>query len=111
MPTFNLSFPVGVTDSPLVAIPNGTTGCTVSMTSTGWPAGTYQLDIFLSEDNGTTFPRSASMTMVSPPPIFHGGSPPWRMSFEVDALHPNQAKARITAPSAFNSTVTITPSS
>jgi hypothetical protein len=110
MATFSgqITFPAGVTDSPVVVVPPGVTGCDISLTVGGWPVGTYQLDVMLSQDGGLTFPLAASITMPSPPITFRNA--PYHLHFDVPAAISTHDKGRITAPASFTTTIMITPS-
>jgi len=114
----NRTIQAGVTDSPVLAVPQNIKQpgqafqLTIDMVWDNFPNGITTIEIFFSFDGGVTFPASASNT-YDMPHTFRG--PPPHLASIGYSLGPNDnpthAKYRTDAPAQFTTQVTISGNS
>jgi hypothetical protein len=107
-----VSFQAGVTETPTVNVPaNGKIqSVEIVMDADPFPTGNTDIEILLSNDGGATFPpeRVFKVTWIAPHDFGKLGH---FVNMLINLSKPdfiaNKAKARITAPAAFTTNVTI----
>jgi hypothetical protein len=108
----SVRIPKGTTTSPALAVPTNltTTEIDVDVTRDNWPSAGCDLSLSASYDGGVTYQTVAGPQHIDPfvPTTKQPTPTPARIGFSWSAdMVPTHVKGTITAPSAFNATLTV----